>query len=151
MNKIYTIGFTKKDAKTFFQLLKENEISLLIDVRLNNVSQLAAFSRYPDIVYFLKEICKCEYKPDKMFSPTDITLKEYKNNNITWDEYVYQFNRTMEQRNIDDYIIKYYSEFVKNKIICFLCSENTPENCHRRLVAERFANIFKDIEIVHLY
>lgn len=151
MNNIYTIGFTKKDAKTFFELLKKNGINLIIDVRLNNVSQLAGFSKYPDIEYFLNNICNCKYKSDKLFSPEESTLKKYKNNDIAWEEYVEQFNKTMEKRNIKEYIIKQYSNLIKDNNICFLCSENTPEFCHRRLVAEIFLEIFENCRIIHLW
>ena len=42
---IYTIGFTQKSAEQFFEAIKKNNIELLIDVRLNNKSQLAGFSK----------------------------------------------------------------------------------------------------------
>lgn len=150
MNNIYTIGFTKKEAKVFFELIKNNKIDLVIDVRLNNVSQLAGFSKYPDIKFFFKEICQCEYISDKLFSPKESTLKSYKNNSITWDEYVIQFNQTMIQRRIDEYIINYYSNYVYNKNICFLCSEHTPDNCHRRLISEKFVKIFPNTKVIHI-
>lgn len=148
-NKIYTIGFTKKDAKTFFELLKENGVSLVIDVRLNNTSQLAGFSKYPDIKYFLGKCVKCYYKSDKLFSPTEETLKDYKNKVINWDQYVIQFNETMELRKIRDYIKSNYNHVFEKETICFLCSEETPEQCHRRLIAEIFAEIF-EANVFHL-
>lgn len=42
---VYTIGFKKKDASTFFSLTKSNSIDLLIDIRLNSSSQLAGFTK----------------------------------------------------------------------------------------------------------
>ena len=149
MIKIFTIGFTKKDASKFFNLLKKNDINIIVDVRLNNVSQLAGFSKYPDIEYFANEICKAGYISDKLFSPEESTLKDYKSKKITWAGYVQQFNKTLSERNIRDYIKKRYGEMVKNNNICFLCSEDTPEFCHRRLIAEIFSDIF-GLEIVHL-
>lgn len=71
MECIYTIGFTKKSAKKFFGLLKENQIELLLDVRLNNTSQLAGFSKYPDIEFFLNEICQISYISDTHFAPEE--------------------------------------------------------------------------------
>ena len=147
--KIYTIGFTQKSAEKFYSLIKENNISLMVDVRLNNISQLAGFSKFPDIEYFLREICNCKYISDKLFSPEEYTLKDYKANKIDWEEYLVQFNKTMATRKIAEHIKRRYSPFMANEKICFLCSENTPEHCHRRLIAERFAEIF-DAEIVHL-
>lgn len=147
--KIYTIGFTQKSAERFYSLIKESNITLMVDVRLNNISQLAGFSKFPDIEYFLREICNCKYISDKLFSPEDKTLKDYKSNKINWEEYLVQFNKTMDERKITEYIKRRYTSFLEKESICFLCSENTPEFCHRRLIAERFAQVF-DLEIVHL-
>ena len=41
--KIFTIGFTKKTAEEFFSKLQAAGVKRIIDVRLNNVSQLAGF------------------------------------------------------------------------------------------------------------
>ncbi len=149
MINIYTIGFTKKDAKKFFELISQNKIDLLVDVRLNNTSQLAGFSKYPDIEYFLKKCSNCNYKSDKLFSPEENTLDDYKKKKITWEEYVIQFEETMKQRNIIEYIKKEYSSIIEKQNICFLCSEDKPNMCHRRLVAEIFAKLF-NANIIHL-
>lgn len=149
IKNIYTIGFTKKDAKTFFEMLKGNNVTLVVDVRLNNTSQLAGFSKYPDIKYFLAKCIRSHYISDKHFSPEESTLKKYKSNNITWDEYVLEFNSTMQKRNIEKYIKEKYSNIVEKENICFLCSEEKPTNCHRRLVAELFAEVF-DLNVIHL-
>lgn len=149
MIKLFTIGFTKKDAKTFFELLNNNGVTFVIDVRLNNTSQLAGFSKYPDIEYFLKKCSNCIYLSDKKFSPEEKTLNDYKKKKISWEEYVSQFNDTMEKRSIFEYIKKNYLNIVTHQNICFLCSEDTPEHCHRRLVAEIFAKLF-DAKIIHL-
>ena len=149
MTNIYTIGFTKKDAKTFFNLIRDNGITLVVDVRLNNTSQLAGFSKYPDIKYFLAKCSKCYYKSDKNFSPSETTLNDYKKKVIDWNEYVKQFNETMDRRKIKDYIKEKYTDILGKETICFLCSEETPEYCHRRLIAEIFAEIF-DLNIIHL-
>ena len=102
MNKVFTIGFTQKNAETFFTLIKGNNIPLLVDVRLNNTSQLAAFSKYPDIVFFLKELCGCDYKHEVLFAPEESTLNRYKKKEINWDKYVEEFSATMKDRNIKE-------------------------------------------------
>lgn len=141
MNQIYTIGFTKKSAETFFDLLKKNNIEVLMDVRLNNTSQLAGFSKYPDIEYFLRNICSTNYIHDIMFSPEEWILKDYKNKIITWEQYVSFFQELMEKREIENYIKSKY-EVLSNKRICLLCSEEKPDFCHRALVAEYFSKVF---------
>lgn len=145
---IYTIGFTQKTAENFFTLLKKHNIDLLIDVRLNNTSQLSGFTKFPDIQYFANELCKIEYIHDKKFSPTRELLTKYKKKEINWEEYEFQFSKHMEERNIKAHIkTNYY--FYKQKNICILCSESSPERCHRRLVGNYFSETF-NIDIINL-
>ena len=84
--KLFTIGFTQKNAKQFFELLKANQIELLIDVRLNNKSQLAGFTKGNDLEYLLAEICDCQYKHCLEYAPTKEILDGYKKGNITWEK-----------------------------------------------------------------
>lgn len=148
MNNICTIGFTQKNAKEFFSLLQKNDVDLLVDVRLNNTSQLAAFSKYPDIEFFLNEICGIEYLHEVIFAPEESTLKRYKKKEINWEQYVAEFSETMKKRNIRKYIAdKFGSE---DRKICLLCSEPTPEHCHRRLIAEIFTEVFPNTKIIHI-
>ena len=85
--KLYTIGFTQKSAREFFNKIKNNNIDLLIDIRLNNISQLAGFAKGKDLEYFLKEICNCEYAHDDVFAPTKELLDNYRANKVSWKEY----------------------------------------------------------------
>jgi uncharacterized protein (DUF488 family) len=146
---IYTIGFTKKSAEKFFSLLKNNKIDALFDIRLNNTSQLAGFTKYPDIEFFLKHICNIKYIHDIKLAPTDKILHDYKKNVITWDDYVNLFDQLMERRCINEYLVSKYADLFKNNRVCLLCSESTPERCHRSLVAARVSNAF-DSKIVNL-
>ena len=88
---MYTIGFTQKNAKQFFELFKVNGVRLLIDIRLNNVSQLAGFAKRDDLKYFLSEICDCDYIHKPEWAPTKEILDQYKNKEINWDAYVEKF------------------------------------------------------------
>ena len=148
MAKLFTIGFTKKSAQKFFELLENNNMNAIIDIRLNNTSQLAGFAKYPDIVFFLKRLSNIDYLHDFKFSPTEEILKNYKKKVYTWNDYVEYFDDLMIEREIDKHIIDNYSDCLK-KNYCLLCSEDTPENCHRNLVSAKFNKIF-DIELKHL-
>ncbi|MDY4884017.1 MAG: DUF488 domain-containing protein [Anaerovibrio sp.] len=148
MGKIFTIGFTKKTAEKFFLLLERNNVDVVIDVRLNNTSQLAGFSKYPDIEFFLKRLVGTDYIHDEKLSPTSQILSDYKKRMISWDEYVKQFNELMHRRDIKSYIYDKYM-FLKDDRVCLLCSEEKPQCCHRSLVAEIFQKVF-DGEIIHL-
>lgn len=143
--KLYTIGFTKKNAETFFSLLKEKKVEKIIDVRLNNSSQLAGFAKQDDLSFFLKEICGIEYFHETILSPTEHILKNYKKKNISWSQYEEQFNKLLDERKPES---KIKIENLNNA--CLLCSESAAENCHRRLVAEYFQKIYPNLEIIHL-
>lgn len=146
MNQIFTIGFTKKTAQEFFTLLERAGVEKVIDVRLNNTSQLAAFSKFPDVEFFLRRILNVDYAHDKRLAPTEIILNGYKKKLIDWRGYESAFDELMTARRIEEYIAEKYSD-AEN--LCLLCSEPTPENCHRRLVAEKFRTVFA-CKIVHL-
>ncbi|MGR5130771.1 DUF488 domain-containing protein [Vibrio alfacsensis] len=144
--KIYTIGFTKKNAERFFSLLKSNGVETLIDVRLNNVSQLAGFAKKDDLKYFLKELCSINYIHMPVLSPTKEILEGYKKKNLDWREYESLFNQLLMERGAHRLF-----EAVELDGICFLCSEHEAVQCHRRLVAEFIAkNVDVEIEIEHL-
>jgi len=144
---VFTLGFTKKSASHFFGLIRKNLIELLIDVRLNNKSQLAGFTKGDDLAYFLQEICQCKYVHVPEAAPTKDLLKDYKNGTIQWKEYERIFSRLLVARNLAKTLDARFGTFSR---VCLLCSEETPEQCHRRLVAEDWKKLNTGIEIVHL-
>lgn len=144
---IYTIGFTKKTAECFFTLLKEHQIQLLVDIRLNNKSQLAGFTKGDDLRYFMNEICNCEYAHCEEYAPTKEILDDYKKKRINWEGYVSQYLPLMERRGAARKFLKRFADYER---ICLLCSEPTPEHCHRRLLAELIQQEAPDVQIKHL-
>ncbi|MBR4904400.1 MAG: DUF488 domain-containing protein [Selenomonadaceae bacterium] len=147
MRKIFTIGFTRKTAEEFFDTLEDNGVTKIIDIRFNNTSQLLGFSKYPDIEYLTRKILKGEYFHVRHFAPSEKILVRYKKNVIDWDEYEKEFADLMDYRDIDNYIAdKYFDQ----ENYCLLCAEVSPENCHRRLVAEKIRDVLGDVEIIHL-
>jgi uncharacterized protein (DUF488 family) len=145
--KLYTIGFTQKSAEVFFGLLRANKVTQLVDIRIHPSGQLAGFARQNDLPYLLRELsdgCGYAYHPE--LAPTPETMKEYRAGG-DWARYARRFERLMDQRHIPDALNR--AEFENNRC-CLLCSEATPENCHRRLVAERIAANWQDVEIIHL-
>ncbi|WP_095499330.1 DUF488 family protein [Paraferrimonas haliotis] len=144
--KIYTIGFTKKGAERFFTLLKNSGVKTLIDVRLNNASQLAAFAKKDDLAYFLKELCGIQYLHIPKLSPSEDILKSYKAKTICWTEYEDKFYALLKQRAAETLVD---DETLADA--CFLCSEHEADLCHRRLVAEYIASHSQaNVEIEHL-
>src|SRR5258707_12501628 len=103
--KIFTIGFTKKSAETFFTRLQKSGAKRLVDVRLNNVSQLAGFAKRDDLRYFTKTICGIDYKHVLDLAPTASILDPYKKaKNGDWQLYEQQFLDLMRARRIEDAI-----------------------------------------------
>ena len=144
--KLYTIGFTKKSASSFFELLRDSGPKRLVDVRLNNVSQLAGFAKRDDLAFFLREICRMEYLHLPELAPTKEMLDAYRKEHRDWETYERQFLALMDERHIEN------NASVKRSLPegCLLCSENTAEHCHRRLVAEYLQRHWGDVEVVHL-
>lgn len=143
--KLFTIGFTKKSARRFFELLRSSGARRVVDVRLNNVSQLAGFAKKDDLAYFAKEICGMDYLHLPALAPTQEMLDRYKKEGGDWQDYERQFLDLMRQRRIEEKISK---EAVADG--CLLCSEDKPHQCHRRLVAEYLKERWGDVDIVHL-
>jgi uncharacterized protein (DUF488 family) len=143
---IYTIGFTKKTAERFFNLLGENQIQCLVDIRVHPGGQLSGYAKGDDLAYFLRQILQCRYIHLPELAPTEEILSEYRSHK-KWDRYVEQFEALMDQRNVPDCLDQ--TLFSESRC-CLLCSEATPDQCHRRLVAERLAKHWTGKEIVHL-
>ncbi len=143
---IYTIGFTRKSAAEFFGLLQGAGIRRLIDVRLNNVSQLAGFTKRDDLAFFMKELCGADYVHEPRLAPTGEMLDAYKKANGSWADYERRFLRLMADRKIEDTIDRELFAVPA----ALLCSEPTPEHCHRRLVVEYLAAKWGDLRAMHL-
>jgi uncharacterized protein (DUF488 family) len=144
--KIYTIGFTQSSAKDFFQRLVRAHVKRVVDVRLNNTSQLAGFAKAKDLEYFLKEIGGIDYFHEPSLAPTQDILDDYKKKKGAWSEYEKRFFDLMEQRKVDQRLDPGLFDDG-----CLLCSEAKPHNCHRRLVVEYLKHRWDTpLEIKHL-
>ena len=143
--KIFTIGFTKKSAEVFFEKLRRAKAQRLIDVRLNNVSQLAGFAKRDDLRYFLRSICQMDYVHRLELAPTQEMLDAYKKERGDWNSYERQFLDLMKSRRIEEAMPP---DLIDGS--CLLCSEDKPDHCHRRLVAEYLRDRWQDVAIEHL-
>jgi uncharacterized protein (DUF488 family) len=115
---IYTAGFAEWTAEQFFGELKQRQVDQLIDVRLNNVSQLAGFAKKKDLEYFL--------------APTADMLKDYRSKKTSWLEYERLFTLLLAERRVESVL----SRQILDGNPVFLCSEHKPDHCHRRLALE---------------
>jgi len=145
MIKLFTIGFTEKPAEKFFTLLQNAGVKEIVDTRINNVSQLAGFAKASDLKYFAKQIGSISYSHNLDFAPTKELLGKYRDKKISWEEYEKAYLNLLDMRKI---AAKINTDKLHNN--CLLCSEHTPEKCHRRLLAEYLARVKNDIKIIHL-
>jgi uncharacterized protein (DUF488 family) len=144
--EICTIGFTQTTAEHFFKRLAGAEIERLLDVRLNNSSQLAGFAKAKDLPYLLRELVGATYEHEPLLAPTQDLLDAYKKRKGEWASYEIDFLGLMDRRRIDEVLSR--DDFEQRTAL--LCSEATAEHCHRRLVGEFLAKRWPDVHAVHL-
>ncbi len=143
--KLFTIGFTKKSAEEFFTRLQDAGVRRVVDVRLNNTSQIAGFAKSRDLEFFLRAVAGIDYLHLPDLAPTQDILDDFVKAKGAWSEYVRRFTELMQTRRV--------TETLQGKLLdgdCLLCSEDTPEHCHRRLVAEHLRERWANVEIIHL-
>lgn len=143
--RLHTIGFTKKPASAFFALLRDSEARRLVDVRLRPGGQLSGFAKGADLEFFLRELCGIDYVHMPELAPTPPMLDAYRKGHRHWPTYEREFLALMEERRVAETVER---ESLANAVL--LCSEHSPERCHRRLVAEHLQQRWGDVEVVHL-
>jgi len=143
--KIFTIGFTKKSAEQFFTALSTSGVQRVADVRLNNISQLAGFSKRDDLRYFLRTIGEIDYVHLPELAPEAEMLEAYRSGALDWAGYEASFTGLIRKRQVEACLDPAMLDHS-----CLLCSEATPEHCHRRIVAEYLQAKWNDVEVVHL-
>jgi uncharacterized protein (DUF488 family) len=145
MIKLYTIGFTGKSAEQFFTLLRDNNVNKIIDTRINTTSQLSGYAKESDLKFFAKSLGPYQYEHIKAYAPTKELLTKYRKKSITWEEYEIEYLNLLDMRKISSQI-----NSIELDDACLLCSEHSPEKCHRRLLANYLKQTKNDIEIIHL-
>lgn len=142
---IYTIGYARKDAETFFCRLEDSGVRRVVDVRLRNTSHLAGFTKRDDLQFFLRRIGDIGYVHLPELAPTAALLDDYQKGEIDWPTYERRFNEIITERRIENIVTP---EGLKDA--CLLCSEPEPDKCHRRLVAEYLQRMWGDVRIEHI-
>ena len=147
MMDVYTIGFTNKSAAKFFSLLRSAGVRTLLDVRLNNVSQLAGFAKRDDLRFFLDELGGIAYREVKDLAPSKLILSAYQKDGMPWEKYEELYLNEIARRSVERLLEpKWFDRG------CLLCSEHEPHFCHRRLAADYLNKKWgSNFEIKHLY
>jgi uncharacterized protein (DUF488 family) len=143
--RLFTIGFTEKPAREFFEILKRSGVKRVIDVRLSNTSQLAGFTKKGDFEFFLRAIADIDYAAEPDLAPTKEILNDYKKKQIDWNEYESRYRTLLDERRPAERLDP--KDFDN---ACLLCSEPSAERCHRRLAAEYLKQVWKNVSIEHL-
>jgi len=145
--EVATIGFTNKSAEKFFGLLRQAKVGTLLDVRLNNISQLAGFAKKADLKFFLSELMDARYIELRDLAPEKDMLKRYMAKELSWDHYAEAYVDLLAKRRVESNLdIDLFNRG------CLLCSEDKPHHCHRRLAVE-YLNLRWDnrLKITHLF
>lgn len=143
---LFTIGFTQKTAEVFFETLKNAGVKRVVDIRLNNTSQLAGFTKKDDLIYFLKILGGIKYLHVPELAPTRELIESIKKKKGKWEAYETGYIALLAERKVDESFLR---KTLKSSD-CLLCSESTPEQCHRRIIAEKFQSVANSVDIVHL-
>lgn len=143
--KLFTIGFTRKSAEEFFDLLERAGVRQVVDIRLHNTSQLAGFTKQDDLKFFLDQVAGIEYLHLPILAPTEELMQDYRKKRIPFEEFRQRFLDLMAERKIE--------RLVSPRELhgsCLLCSEPTASDCHRSFVAGYLADKWGDVEVVDL-
>lgn len=82
----------------------------------------------------------------KLLAPPLWLKNDYKEGKISWEDYVPIFKREVLEKYSG--LIKAISYFAMITDITLLCSEKTPEQCHRRLLAEECKKYQPGLEVI---
>lgn len=143
--RLFTIGFTKKSAAEFFGTLRDAGVRRVVDVRLNNVSQLAGFAKKQDLAYFLDQVTGIGYEHVPLLAPTQELLDAYRKHDLGWEEFEREFTALMRARRVES-----APDAVLHDGDCLLCSEAKADHCHRRFVADYLAPHYRNLTVAHL-
>jgi len=144
--KLFTIGVNEKSAEEFFSLLKKAGVQKVLDIRLNNKSQLQGFSKGRDLKYFCEQCHGIKYEHVPMLAPSKELLKSFRANR-DWRAYERAFGKILRSRPAREIFDKAAGGL---ESVCLLCTEVSPKQCHRRLAAEYLSKKLGGVEIVHL-
>ena len=150
---LYTIGYSGKTIETFIQLLKENNISLLIDVRDSGKSIYKQEFESSSLQQSL-ERNGINYKHVKEMGVVYEVREPYKDGYITNDAFKQWYKWNIDKWHRSEFLelIEFITTSEKNS--CLMCSEEfaTPNDkqsivCHRSILADEVFK-YRDISNV---
>jgi uncharacterized protein (DUF488 family) len=144
--EIYTVGFAGKTAEAFFGTLKRTGVRRVVDVRLRPNGGLSLFARGTDLPFLLRELCGAEYVHEPQLAPTRDILSDYRKKRIDWPEYERRYRALLDERKVAADV----DQSLFGVPAALLCSEASPDQCHRRLAAEYLQSHWPGVTVTHL-
>ncbi|MCI0330676.1 MAG: DUF488 domain-containing protein [candidate division Zixibacteria bacterium] len=144
--KLFTIGYGKKPLDLFCTIIQGNGIRKIIDTRQNPNFIGSGEYRASKLRPIVEEKLGIEYQQIKEFAPTSKIRRNFRQTS-DWTGYVQEYTLLLRSRPIPEIFDQITADCNR---ICLLCAEATPEECHRRLVAEYLKSVRPDLEIIHL-
>ena len=140
--KLFTIGYSKKSAEEFFDLLRTNNVKRVVDIRRHNTNQLAGFTKKDDLAWFLSVIADIDYQHVLELAPSEDLMHAYRKEGLPFDEFTEQLRAQFDEREMPT-----KATFDRAAL---LCSEADPSTCHRLIAAQYLAEKWSGVEIIHL-
>ena len=140
--KLFTIGYSKKSAEEFFDLLRANNVKRVVDIRRHNTNQLAGFTKKDDLAWFLSVIADIDYQHVLELAPSEDLMHAYRKEGLPFDEFSAQLRTQFDEREMPT-----KATFDRAAL---LCSEADPSTCHRLIAAQYLAEKWSGVEIIHL-
>ncbi len=146
MTDICTIGYKRKPLSTFIGQLREAGVDVVVDIRLRNTSHLLGYAKKDTLEFLLREGFGIAYEHHPELAPTAEILDAYREDG-DWIGYEIAFLPLLERRSAEDVGRELVERY---QTLCLLCAEETAERCHRRLVAEYWAERLPGLNVIHL-
>lgn len=140
--KLFTVGYSKKSAEEFFDLLRDNGVKRVVDIRRHNTNQLAGFTKQDDLAWFLDVIAGIDYGHVLELAPSEELMHAYRKEGLPFDEFAEKLRKQFDHREMPT-----KATFDRAAL---LCSEADPSACHRLVAAEYLAEKWSGVEVIHL-
>lgn len=140
--RLYTIGYSKKTAEEFFDILRDNGVTQVVDIRRHNSNQLAGFTKQSDLPWFLDTIAGIGYSHELALAPSEDLMRAYRKEGLPFDEFAAKLRKQFEDREMPTKATFDHA--------ALLCSEADPSTCHRLVASEYLAEKWSGVEVIHL-
>jgi len=130
MEKIFTIGYEGKTPDEFLKVLKEAEISIVVDVRENPASRKKGFSKKTLSATLNDNGIQYRHIAE-LGTPKDIRVEYQNSGNI--ERLLEQYRTYLTENPLN---INILLDAIGNNTACIMCFEKLASQCHRLVITE---------------